>query len=108
MDIMVDKVEQFVLSLKGYPYKGHMKYWALEKECFGWIENNRYSLITEPWFKETKVTFIENRIVLLYKCHYTLGTKVNYMKLMELVAEKEKGKYYDPNFTVYKINGWPN
>lgn len=105
---MVDKVEQFVLSLKGHPYKGHMEYWAFTDDCFGWIENGKYSLITFPWMKSAKVFFIEKRIVLMHKCHYTLGKEVNYMKLMELVAEKEKGKYDDPNFTTYKVYGWPD
>lgn len=105
---MIDKVEQFVLALKGYPYKGHMEYWAMERECFGWITDGQYSLLTEPWLKNTKVVFIEERIVLLYKCHYTLGTKVGFMKLMELVAEKKKGKYNDPKITAYKLDGWPD
>ena len=84
-----------------------MDYWALERECFGWIENDKYSLITEPWFKNTKVTFIDERIVLMCQSHYTLGKKVGYMKLMELVAEKEKGKYNGSN-SAYKLDGWPD
>ncbi len=107
---MVDKVEQFVLSLKGHPYKGHMDYWALERECFGWIENGTYALITEPWFKNTKVTFIDERIVLMHKCHYTLGKKVGYLELMKKVADLNghKDMYKDPNFTTYKLDGWPD
>jgi len=105
---MVDKVEQFVLSLKGYPYKGHMDYWSMGDGSLGWIENDTYSLLTGEWLGTTDVIFIEERIVLLHKCHYTLGTKVSYFDLMKLVAEKEKGKYYDPNFTTYKLPGWPD
>ncbi len=106
--IMIDKKERFVLSLKGHPYKGHMEYWAYTKDCFGWISNKKYSLLTEPWMEGAKISFIENRIVLMHKCHYTLGKQVDYMTLMKIVAEKEKGKYDDPNFTAYKLPEWPD
>lgn len=105
---MVDKVEQFVLSLKGYPYKGHMDYWSFDKDCFGWIAKKKYSLISGPWLKDYKAFFIEKRIILINEGHYTLGKEVDFFTLMEIVADAEKGKYCDPNFTTYKIVGWPD
>lgn len=105
---MVDKVERFMLSLKGYPYKGHMDYWSFDQDCLGWITEKKYSLITAPWMNPSKISFIEKRIILMNAGHFTLGKEVDFLTLMEIIENIEKGKYYDPNFTTYKLPGWPD
>jgi len=99
---MIDKVEQFVLSLKGYPHKGHAEYWAVDKDCFAWVINGKLSLSTEPWLSTIDLQIVEDRYALLKNGHITLGTKLNYLELMEKVSDEYVGKYDDPKFTTYK------
>ena len=108
---MVDKKTEFVLSLQGKKFLGHLDFWATdERDLAGILEPETEHPESAKYVvggREGKFEIIEDYAVGDGK-YYTLGEQVTHSKLVNILAGKVEGKYYDPDFTAYKVDGWPN
>ncbi len=91
---MVDKKTQFMLSLQGKHYDGHMEYWTtVEGDLTGLIDG-RYILAARG--NSFKLVDGEYAVINHKDIYYTLGNKCTHEVMVEVYSGAAKGKY-DPD-----------
>ena len=106
---MIDGRTEFKLRLQGKDDCGHLEYWCLSHgDLAGIIQGiDADAAAYVVGGRDGKFEIVENYAVGSEK-YYTLGEEVTHSKLIDIISGKVEGKYHDPEFKAYKLDGWPD
>lgn len=106
---MMDDKTHFLLRLKGKDYCGRLEYWAIDMRDLAGIMEGESTAAAKYVVggRDGRFEIIEDYAVGKNK-YYTLGEQVTHKTLVDIIAGKVEGRYYDPDQTTYKLDGWPD
>ncbi len=99
----MDEKDVFKLNLQGYEFGGYLEYWSIYHGDMAAIKEGasadeaEYTLLGRSWGYEIHESG-DDRYVLGGDNFFTLGEEVTHSRLIDILAGREKGKYYDPEF----------
>lgn len=95
----MDKKTKFKLELQGKEDRGYLEYWSVDNgDLTGIKEGDCYK--TAQYVlggRDGKFTVYDDYAVSEHS-YYTLGEETCHSRLVDIVAGKVEGKYYDPEF----------
>ena len=90
---MVDKKIQFVLSLQGKKYAGHLDQWSItDGDLAGIGSTGEYQLTA----RGRQYEIIDNKYAISEHSYVTLGKQHTHKEIVEIYASKTK-REYDPD-----------
>ncbi len=95
----MDKKTQFKLELQGKEDRGHLEFWTVDNGDLSGIKGAECPETAQYILggRDGKFKIYEDYAVAEY-AYYTLGEETSHARIIDIIAGKVQGKYYDPEF----------